>query len=79
MDELKNEYLQVSERETSYLFLGVILSSMVFVIPFIIIIANGWWEPLGSAQAGWRWVITSAVLLCLIYVALVFDKKFRKH
>jgi hypothetical protein len=79
MDELKDEYLEVSKKETSYLFLGVILSSMVFVIPFIIIIANGWWDPLGTAQNGWRWVITSAVLLSLIYIALIFDKNFRKH
>ncbi|MFJ8244797.1 hypothetical protein ACIQ4Z_13730 [Peribacillus asahii] len=79
MDEIKNEYLEVSKKEANYLIRGVIGSSMVFVIPFIIIILNGWWEPLGTAQDGWRWMATSAVLIALVYVALLFDKKYRKH
>jgi hypothetical protein len=79
MDELKREYLELSKKDTRYLSLGVIASSMVFVIPFIIIIANGWWEPLGQAHNGWRWVASSAILLLLIYIALIFDKKYRKH
>ncbi|MFE5429973.1 hypothetical protein [Peribacillus simplex] len=79
MDEIKNEYLKISEKEANYLIRGVIASSMVFVIPFIIIIINGWWEPLGTSQDGWRWVATSTVLIALVYIALIFDKKYRKH
>ncbi|TDK60950.1 hypothetical protein E2K98_14645 [Bacillus salipaludis] len=79
MDDIKNEYLEVSEKEANYLIRGVIASSMVFIIPFIIIIVNGWWEPLGTAKDGLRWVATSAALVLLVYVALIFDKKYRKH
>lgn len=79
MDEIKNEYLELSKKESNYLIRGVIASSMVFVIPFIIIIFNGWWEPLGTSNDGWRWVATSAVLILLVYLALIFDKLYRKH
>lgn len=79
MEELKTEYLELTKKDNTYLSLGVVISSLVFVIPFIIIIVNGWWEPLGSAELGWKWVLTSIVLLSLIYGSLVFDKFYRKH
>ncbi|MFD1707882.1 hypothetical protein ACFSCZ_14240 [Siminovitchia sediminis] len=79
MDQLKDEYIQLTKNEHKYLALGVVLASMVFVIPFLIIIANGWWEPLGTVSDGWRWVVTSVILLSLIYISLIFDKVYRKH
>ncbi|GIN89441.1 hypothetical protein J6TS1_40170 [Siminovitchia terrae] len=79
MDQLKDEYIKITKSEHKYLAVGVILASMVFVVPFLIIITNGWWEPLGSASDGWKWVFTSIVLLSLIYVSLLFDKFYRKH
>lgn len=79
MEDLRDEYLEISKKETRHLFIGVTLSSMVFVVPFVIIILKGWWQPLGSSTDGWRWAITSAVLLGLIYLAMLFDKKYRQH
>lgn len=79
MDELKSEYLELTKKDNSYLSIGVLLSSLVFVVPFIIIIINGWWEPLGSPELGWRWVIVSAILLLLVYGSLLFDRLYRKH
>lgn len=79
MDKLKVEYLELTRKDNNYLSLGVVLSSLVFVIPFIMIIVNGWWEPLGSSELGWKWVVTSIVLLMLIYGSLIFDRFYRKH
>jgi hypothetical protein len=79
VDDLKREYLEVSKAESHYLLLGIMVSSLVFVVPFIIIIASGWWEPLGSSSDGWRWAVISLILLSLIYIALAFDKKYRRH
>ena len=79
MDDIKKEYIEVSKKESNYLFLGVLASSLVFIVPFIIIILNGWWKPLGTATDGWRWVGTSVVLLSLIYLSLLFDRIYRQH
>jgi len=79
MDRIKNEYLKLSKKNINYMSMGIVLSSLVFVIPFIIIIINGWWEPLGSFKEGIRWVIVSSILLSLVYASLIFDRIYRKH
>lgn len=79
MDDIIKEYIEVSKQENNYLFWGVLASSLVFIVPFIIIIVNGWWKPLGTSADGWRWVGTSLVLLSLIYLSLLFDRKYRQH
>lgn len=79
MKDIREEYLELSKKDNSYLSIGVLLSSLVFVIPFLIIIFNGWWEPLGSSELGWRWVVVSTILLLLVYGSLLFDRLYRKH
>jgi len=79
MNKIKTDYLKLSKKNINYMSMGIVLSSLVFVIPFIIIIINGWWEPLGSFKEGIRWVIVSSILLSLVYASLIFDRIYRKH
>ncbi len=78
-EDLIEEYVKASKRENSLMILGVLAASMVFVVPFIVVMINGWWGPLGGVRHAGGWVTWSIVLMGLVYVALIIDRIYRKH
>ncbi|MDR0884904.1 MAG: hypothetical protein LBN22_00825 [Clostridiales Family XIII bacterium] len=72
------EYLAISKRQQGQLALGLILGSFVFIIPMIIIVANGWWQPFGNDSAlGIRWFVVASAAMVLAYIAIIIDKFMR--
>ena len=76
---LIEEYISSSRTENGLMILGVLGASMVFVIPFLIVMMNGWWGPLGGVKHAGGWITWSIVLICMVYVALIIDRVYRKH
>ncbi len=81
MDEkLINDYLASSKKHHGKLTLGVILATLVFVVPMIFIISNQWWGPFGDdPEVGMRWFVTGVAMICLTYVAVIIDKFYRNY
>ena len=76
---LIKEYLANSKKQFGQLAAGIILGSLVFFIPVIIIGVNGWWGPFDNDPAvGIRWFIVACIAMGLMYIALIIDKFTRK-
>ncbi|MDR3295367.1 MAG: hypothetical protein LBT26_06025 [Clostridiales Family XIII bacterium] len=75
---LIEEYLAVSKKQQGQLSLGIVLASLVFIIPMLIIILNGWWGPFGGDSAvGMRWFLVACAAMVLAYISLIVDKFYR--
>jgi uncharacterized membrane protein len=78
-DKIIQEYLSNSKKQSGQVALGLILGSLVFIIPMIIIIANSWWMPFDdNVEIGTRWCIVAFACMGLMYIAILVDKLTRK-
>jgi hypothetical protein len=78
-EAILKEYLKNSKGQPNQLAKGLIFGSLVFIIPMILIVANGWWAPFGDdAAVGARWFVVAVIAMLLVYVSIIIDKLTRK-
>jgi hypothetical protein len=69
------------DKHENVLVFSVACTSLVFLIPLIIIVIGGMWEPFdGDSSAGIRWAIVSFIALLVCNAGMVAGKLYRgKH
>jgi hypothetical protein len=76
---LIEEYLSVTKRFQNQMITSLMLATLVFIVPMILIAINGWWQPFGGdIGVGVRWFVVAAVMMVLAYVVMLIDKVYRK-